>query len=146
MNKTNFGRFLHEVEETNFETNITAKGVKTIKQTPRNELRRAGVEALKADLEDFYGDDFEVLETDEGLVVVAENMPGDFTVSWEVKLGIKALDYDPFIAASNFEDARASQQAKKAASEADKIAKAKRLEEKRNAKLAELEAKRAFYR
>ena len=146
MNKTNFGSFLHEVEETNFETNITSKGVKTIKQTPRNELRRAGVEALKADLEEFYGDDFEVLETDEGLVVVAENMPGDFTVSWEIKLGIKALDYDPFIAASNFEDARASQQAKKAASEADKIAKAKRLEEKRNAKLAELEAKRAFYK
>lgn len=78
---TNFATFLHQVEQQSFETNVTAKGVTTIKQTPRNELKRAGVEAFKQDLIDAYGDEFDVVETADGIVIVAENEPNNFTLS-----------------------------------------------------------------
>lgn len=54
-------------------TNTTSKGETTIQQTPRNELRREGLNALKQDLINLYGDDFDVVETKEGIIIVAEN-------------------------------------------------------------------------
>ena len=69
---------------------------------------------------------FDVVETKDGIVIVAENEPGDFTFSWEVKTTIKAIDYDPFI---------------KAQREKDKEDKIKATEAKRAKKLAELEAR-----
>lgn len=49
--KPKFGEFLKTIENTNFETNTTATGALTIQQSKRNELRKEGVAALKADLE-----------------------------------------------------------------------------------------------
>lgn len=74
--------------------------------------------------------------------MVAENEPGDFTFSWELKNTIKSLDYDPFIQASTYEESLAEKAEKKARIEAEKNQRAAKLEEKRAKKLAELEAKR----
>ena len=137
-----FSEFLRMVEETEYETNTTATGALTIQQSVRNELRKVGVAALKADLEWLYGDEFDVVETKEGIVLVAENEPGDFTFSWELKNTIKSLDYDPFIQASNYEEAIAEKAEKKAKAEAEKAERAQKLEEKRAKKLAEIEAKK----
>ena len=137
-----FSEFLRMVEETEYETNTTATGALTIQQSVRNELRKVGVAALKADLEWLYGDEFDVVETKEGIVLVAENEPGDFTFSWELKNTIKSLDYDPFIQASNYEEAIAEKAEKKARVEAEKAERAQKLEEKRAKKLAEIEAKK----
>ena len=49
--KPKFGEFLKKIEAANFETNTTATGALTIQQSKRNELRKEGVAALKADLE-----------------------------------------------------------------------------------------------
>ena len=137
-----FSEFLRMVEETEYATNTTATGALTIQQSARNELRKIGVAALKADLEWLYGDEFDVVETKEGIVLVAENKPGDFTFSWELKNTIKSLDYDPFIQASNYEEAVAEKAEKKARVEAEKAERAQKLEEKRAKKLAEIEAKK----
>ena len=137
-----FSEFLRMVEETEYETNTTATGALTIQQSVRNELRKVGVAALKADLEWLYGDEFDVVETKEGIVLVAEHEPGDFTFSWELKNTIKSLDYDPFIQASNYEEAVAEKAEKKAKAEAEKAERAQKLEEKRAKKLAEIEAKK----
>lgn len=137
-----FSEFLRMVEETEYATNTTATGALTIQQSTRNELRKVGVAALKADLEWLYGDEFDVVETKEGIVLVAENEPGDFTFSWELKNTIKSLDYDPFIQASNYEEAVAEKAEKKAKVEAEKAERAQKLEEKRAKKLAEIEAKK----
>ena len=136
-----FSEFLRMVEETEYATNTTATGALTIQQSTRNELRKVGVAALKADLEWLYGDEFDVVETKEGIVLVAENEPGDFTFSWELKNTIKSLDYDPFIQASNYEEAIAEKAEKKARIEAEKAERDKKLKEKRAKKLAEIEAK-----
>ena len=76
-----FSKFLQEVVETEYETNTTATGTVTIQQSTRNALRKKGVEALKHDLELMYGEDFDILETKEGIVIAAENEPGEFTFS-----------------------------------------------------------------
>lgn len=46
-----FKEFLKTVENTEYATNTTATGALTIQQSIRNELRKEGVAALKADLE-----------------------------------------------------------------------------------------------
>lgn len=137
-----FKQFLKEVSETDFETNTTATGTVTIQQSARNALRKRGVEAFKADLMEIYGDEFDVLETKDGLVLVAENEPGEWTFSWELKSTIKSLDYDPFIEANNYDEEVASKQEKKLRREQEKETKLKLLEEKRAKKLAEIERKR----
>lgn len=43
--------FLREVATTEYDTNTIATGSITIQQSARNELRKRGVEALKADLQ-----------------------------------------------------------------------------------------------
>ena len=143
--KPKFSEFLHNIETTEFETNTTATGALTIQQSTRNELRKEGLAALKADLEWLYSKEFDIVETKDGIVLVAENEPGDFTFSWELKNTIKSLDYDPFIQASNFEEAIAEKAAKKARIEAEKAERARKLSEKRAKKLAELEAKKNLF-
>lgn len=54
-NNLAFKRFLDEVASTSYPTNTTATGTLTIQQTLRNELRRKGMKALLADLQDLYG-------------------------------------------------------------------------------------------
>ena len=108
-----FVKFLESIETMELDTNTTATGLKTIQQSKRNELRKLGVTALKHDLERIYGDQFDIVETKEGIVIIAENEPGDFTFSWELKNTIKSLDYDPFIEANNYEEGLAEKQAKK---------------------------------
>ena len=136
-----FADFLSEVEQTEFDTNTTATGTLTIQQSQRNLLLKKGIAAFKADLEWLYGDLFDVVETKDGIVIVAENEPGDFTFSWEVKTTIKAIDYDPFIEASAFEESEIQKASKKAQREKDKEDKIKATEAKRAKKLAELEAR-----
>ena len=134
MKNLEFKNFLHSIENRTFNTISTAAGIETIQQTTRNELRKEGLAALKADLEMLYGDSFDVVETANGLVIVAENLPGDFTFSWEIKSTIKAIDYDPFVEANKWEDAQEAKAAKLAAKEQAKLA----LEQKRRRKLVEL--------
>lgn len=137
-----FNKFLDEVSQTEFETNTTATGTVTIQQSARNALRKKGVEALKHDLELMYGANFDVLETKEGIVIVAENDPGEFTFSWELKSTIKSIDYDPFIEANNYDEEVANKAEKKLRKEQEKAAKVKALEEKRAKKLAEIERRK----
>ena len=137
-----FNKFLAEMVETEYGTNTTATGAVTIQQSARNALRKRGVEALKHDLELIYGSEFDVLETKEGIVIAAENEPGEFTISWELKSTIKSLDYDPFIEANNYDEEVANKQEKKLRKEQEKALKIKLLEEKRAKKLAEIERRK----
>lgn len=88
-----------------------------------------------------YGEDFDIVETKDGIVIVAENEPGGFTFSWEIKTTIKSIDYDPFTEANAFDDENAEKEAKKAARQEEKERKMKAIAEKRAKKLAEIEAK-----
>lgn len=141
MKNTEFGNFLAKVSSSSFETNTTATGSITIQQSTRNALRREGVKALLADLTALYPD-FDVVETASGIILVAENEPGDFTFSWELKSTIKSLDYDPFIEAERHYDATTAKQAKREAREAEKAERAANIAAKRAKKLAEVEEAR----
>ena len=143
---TNFGKFLSERIENpdtavKILTNTTANGMVTIQQTQRNQLRKEGLQAFKQDLIDWYGSEgFDVVETKEGIVIVAEAAADDddsgYTFSWEIKPTIKNLDYDPFIEANNFEEDKANKAQKKARQQAEKEAKNARLIKKREERLA----------
>lgn len=85
-----------------------------------------------------YGAQFDIVETKDGIVIAAENEPGDFTFSWEIKSTIKALDYDPFVEASNYDEAQAQKIKRKQDKEDEKRAKVAALEEKRAKRLAKL--------
>lgn len=137
-----FSSFLSEVEQTEYPTNATATGTITIQQSIRNELRKRGVQALKADLEWLYGDLFDVVETKEGIVIVAENEPGDFTFSWELKNTIKSIDYDPFVEANLYEENLIEKQTKKEKAELAKKTKLEEIARKRAAKMAEVERRK----
>ena len=142
---TNFGKFLSERIENpdtavEILTNTTVNGMVTIQQTQRNQLRKEGLQAFKQDLIDWYGNEgFDVVETKEGIVIVAEAASGPadgYTFSWEIKPTIKNLDYDPFIEANNFEEDKANKAQKKARQQAEKEAKNARLIKKREERLA----------
>lgn len=133
-----FAEFLREVETSSYPTNTTSTGSQTIQQSIRNDLRKQGVAALKEDLK-WLLPDFDVVETKEGLVIVAENE--DFTFSWELKNTIKSLDYDPFIEANNYEESLAEKEQKKLKAEQEKQAKLEAVEKKRQAKLAAIAKK-----
>lgn len=139
-NPLQFPDFMDRVSKTEFETNTTASGTETIQQSTRNKLRKEGVAALKHDLMKIYPD-IDIVETKEGIVLVCEN--DAFTFSWELKSTIKSLDYDPFIEASNFDEANAAKEKKKADRDAAKIAKVEALEAKRAEKLKQIEARKA---
>lgn len=66
-------------------TSTLTTGSLIIQQSRRNELRRDGVEALLADLKAIYGegvaDGFDIVQTQDGIVFVAENEPNDVTIS-----------------------------------------------------------------
>lgn len=72
---------MRELENSSLPLTTTASGNTTIQQTLRNELRQIGLEAFRRDLEAIYGDDFDIIETKEGLVIVAENPVSDVTIS-----------------------------------------------------------------
>lgn len=135
-----FPLFMAKVAKTAFTTNTTASGTETIQQSTRNKLRKEGVAALKHDLKKLYPN-IDIVETKEGIVLICEN--DSFTFSWELKSTIKSLDYDPFIEASNFDEANAAKEARRNEREQEKIAKAKALEAKREEKLKQIKAHKA---
>ena len=126
-----FNEFLRSVADQTFELNTTATGAVTIQQSARNRLRKEGLAALKSDLEALYGAEFDVLETKDGLIIAAENEPGGFTFSWELKNTIKSIDYDPFIEANNFDDEEARKQLKRQRKEEERLERERRLAEAR---------------
>ena len=132
---TNFSDFLHKVEVTEYPTNTTSTGNVTIQQSIRNELRKEGVAALKADLQ-WLLEDFDIVETKEGIVIVAENE--EFTFSWELKNTIKSIDFDPFMEANAYDEALAEKESKKRRLEEEKRIKMEQINKKREAKLAQL--------
>lgn len=138
---TAFGDFLHTVEQMQFTTNTTSKGDITIQQTPRNELRRQGLQALIKDLVMLYGEDFDVVETKEGIVIVAENQPDGWTFSWELKSTIKSLNFDPFLEACHWDEDQAAKAVKKARRAQERADAEAAIQAKRAAKLALAEAK-----
>lgn len=133
-----FSIFMHKVEQQPLETNTTAAGTFTIQQSQRNTLRKEGLAALKADLMHWYGGEFDIVETKDGIVIVAENEPNDYTFSWELKSTIKSIDYDPFIEASAFEEDMADKDARRQAREAQKAAHLDQIARKRKEKMEEL--------
>lgn len=138
-----FKQFLRKVGNSEFEHNTTITGTTTIQQTSRNNLRREGLAALKEDLIVLYGDEFDIVETEAGLVIVTENETDGTTFSWELKSTIKSVDYDPFLDGDKWEAKCEATAAKKARIAAEKEAKTKLMEAKRKAKLAELEVRNA---
>lgn len=70
--------------------------------------------------------------------MVAENEPGDFTFSWEIKSTIKSIDYDPFLEAQAYEDETADKIARKAEKDAEKQRKIEEIAQKRAKKLKEI--------
>ena len=90
-----------------------------------------------------YGDELDILVTKEGIVFVIENEATGYTISWELKNTIKALDYDPFEAANTYDDEVAEKAAKAAAREASIAAKATLMAEKRAKVINRLKAKEA---
>lgn len=140
--ETHFGNFLKEVEQMSFDTNTTSTGTYTIQQSQRNALRKEGVAALLQDLQEWYGDDFDIVETKDGIVVVAENEPCDVTISWEIKTTIKSLDFDPFIEASSYESLVAEKEEHKRQKDLEKKKKEEETARKREKKLAELAKKK----
>lgn len=137
-----FKSFLHKMEEDKLEVKEKANGTATIQQTTRNKYREEGVAALLQDLISLYGDEFDIVETADGICFVAENLLSDITITWELKSTIKSTDYDPFLEASRYDETRAEKLAKKSAREQEKIDREALIKEKRAQKLAEIEAKR----
>ena len=107
-----FKSFLHKMEEDKLEVKEKANGTATIQQTTRNKYREEGVAALLQDLISLYGDEFDIVETADGICFVAENGLSDITITWELKSTIKSTDYDPFLEASRYDETRAEKLAK----------------------------------
>ena len=134
MNK--FTEFLHKVETEDLAVSETATSRQMISQSLRNQWRKAGVDALYEDLKAFYPD-FDIVQTKDGIVLVAENEPGDFTVSWELKSSIKNIDYDPFIEAGNYEvelEQKAVKKESKRIAEEEKAKRRQKLVDRLNSK------------
>ena len=87
-----FKSFLHKMEEDKLEVKEKANGTATIQQTTRNKYREEGVAALLQDLISLYGDEFDIVETADGICFVAENILSDITITWELKSTIKSLN------------------------------------------------------
>ncbi len=144
MNELKFTSFCRQIASLGaLPTNITANGTETIQQTARNQWRAEGVAALVDDLKQMYGDEVDILVTKEGIVFVIENEATGYTISWELKNTIKALDYDPFEAANAYDDEVASKAAKAKAREAEAAAKAALMAEKRAKVISRLKTKEA---
>lgn len=137
-----FKDFLHKLEELPLEVKEKTNGTATIQQTTRNQLREEGVAALLSDLTNLYGDEFDIVETADGICFVAENEESDITITWELKSTIKSIDYDPFVEGNNYDEMRAEKVAKKEARNKEKAKKEELVRIKRAQKLAEIEAKK----
>lgn len=143
-NELKFTTFCRQIASLpSLPTNITASGTETVQQTIRNQWRAEGVSALVSDLKQMYGDELDILVTKEGIVFVIENEATGYTISWELKNTIKALDYDPFEAANAYDDEVAEKAAKVAAKTASMAAKAALMAEKRAKVVSRLKAKEA---
>jgi len=91
--------FLAEVEKKDLKTNVNANGTITIQQTQRNELRAKVVE-------EFYNflleQKLDVFMTNGGIVIALEN-ENIGTISLELKIAFKSLDFDPLKEADIYE-------------------------------------------
>lgn len=80
-------------------------GQTVISQSERNKLRSEGLSALYQDLKSIFDNaNFDLLETKNGFLVVAE--AENLTFTWELKSTIKGIDpsYDPFAEAQAWDD------------------------------------------
>ena len=136
-----FKDFLHKLENEPLEVKEKTNGTATIQQTTRNQLREEGVAALLDDLTNLYGDEFDIVETADGICFVAENEESDITITWELKSTIKSIDYDPFVEANRYDEMCAEKAAKKEARNKEKAEKEELVRIKRAQKLAEIEAR-----
>lgn len=144
MNNLKFTSFCRQIASLDaLPTNITASGTETVQQTTRNQWRAEGVAALVDDLKQMYGDEVDILVTKEGIVFAIENEATGYTISWELKNTIKALDYDPFAEANAYDDEVAEKAAKAKARQDAAAAKAALMAEKRAKVVSRLKAKEA---
>lgn len=97
-----FKEHLAELENAALETNKTASGHITIKQSLRNKLRKQ----LEAEFYDFLQDnDICCWQTLDGIIIPVENKNlEDNDICIELKMSIKALDYDPDMAIAKFDE------------------------------------------
>lgn len=105
---------LHDMETASFDTNKTANGHCTIKQSQRNALRKQLSEEL---YNLFQEQDIRSFQTVDGVIIDVENdsVGGDICI--EVKLSIKALDYDIDMAVGKYDEKEAARAAKKSAAD-----------------------------
>lgn len=85
-----FKQHLAELEHANLETNETATGRITIKQSMRNKLRK---ELMHEFYQFLIANDINAFETSSGIIVNIEN-EGIGDVNIELKLSLKGLDFN----------------------------------------------------
>lgn len=134
--------FLHKLESEPWEVKEKTNGTATIQQTTRNQLREEGVAAFFSDFITFYGDEYDIVRTADGICFAAENEIIDKTIPVMIKFEIKSVDYDPFLEADRYDQMRAEKNAKKEAREKEKANREELVRIKRAQKLAEIEAKK----
>ncbi len=98
-NKNSFTQFLDDLAVADLQTNETASGKITIKQSQRNALRKQAIQAFY----DFLMEQgINAYLTSDGVVIAVEHdLLG--TISIENKLTFKALNYDVEEAADQYE-------------------------------------------
>lgn len=116
-----FLELMTDLETRDLNTNVNANGKITIQQTQRNALRKELVNSFYDYLID---QGLDVYLTSDGIIMAAENEHIG-TISIEVKLAFKALDYNPADEADSYEDelaSKAEEKANKAKIKAKRIA------------------------
>ena len=116
-----FLELMADLETRDLNTNVNANGKITIQQTQRNALRK---ELVNAFYDYLIEQGLDVYLTADGIILAAENEHIG-TISIEVKLAFKALDYNPADEADSYEDelaAKAEEKANKAKLKAKRIA------------------------
>lgn len=127
----NLEKLFEEIKDREFRITTTAKGLRTIHQTERNQLKREIMTALVADLDEKFGYAF---RSSEGVLleieneVVADLTSRGITICFDVK--VKDLDIDAKYEGADY----AEQMAKKQAEQALRAEKAKKKAEKDRAK------------
>jgi len=106
----NLKKFLEVLSKADLKTNENANGTLTIQQTQRNQQRALMVNEL---LNDLIDEDMDAYLTADGIILAIEHDEIG-TVSIEVKLTFKSLDYDPQLEADAYEEQLQDKEAEKA--------------------------------
>lgn len=147
----NAKEFFNELVEKSFKTTTNAKGLLTIQQTERNNLRNASLNVFAEMLKLYIDkngleDDVKLFLTKAGLVVAVYNVELDQEICFELSPSIPALadngtPYDVYEQASQYEQETIAKMKALEEKNAKKIAKAKKdaelrekMKEKKNEK------------